>query len=1018
MLQTTHIPKETADKIRQAGDLLEVIRDFHPELKHKGSSYVGECKLCGGKKFTVTPGNKQVYKCFKGCEDGGKYPVQYLTTHEKMSQVEALLYIADRYGITIDAPKKISKRQAKTNRALSFRDQKLKLSGLSAKDQKYTIKHNDKEHPDNDRFQAGSIDKFWNINPLGDDMILHYIGLDGRPMTYKNKGGKLSNLIRVRYKNPELEENQTKDGKIRKYASPYKSGSNSWIPEYVRRQFDLGAQVEILATIEGELKAEKACKHKLTTLGCMGIHNFSYNTMPVSYQILVKKFHPKYAPFILDADWRDIKYNPDKSIDSRPQLFAKAVIKYRNFFQAINSQGDENVKILFGSHKNTKHKGLDDLLVHAKKKADDIVADLKKCITIAPHDTEHFQFYDITSMSDYQIKDIFYVNSSQQFIGQYEAELKELKRFRIGSIKYVYNEENDEIELADSLAPSERFWIEKTDKDGKYKGVAYEPIKAMRFLHNRGIGNYFAQDGTQWLIHIVDNIVTKVDHIHVQRYVLEFAMNLHTEYYNWEHVAAMIFTGSSQYLGAAKCSLLQDAAPNLYLPKPDEELLAFKNGYVRVSKEEIKVEANTDYHFWKEDVIDFDYKELDKPIFTLEREGDHWAFDVSEDGEKSDIVNYIMNTSNTFWNKQYELQKDPKGNPIYVKLLPEEYKNEVTAEDVDDTTHHIASKILAIGYLCHRHVEKSLTKAVIGMDLKDSAQGESEGGTGKSILGKIVGEVVNDFTIPGQGDNIAKDTFLFDGVDERTNLVIFDDASRYFNFNFLFPYITGPIIVNSKGLSKVSLGMKKYYISLNGVLKASSASYRRRQYVIGFTDFYNEIRSPRSEFGHDLLSPQWPYDQWNYCYNFIAHCIKTFLKYKLDYSVPEAQLLKRRQRDSMGDLFLEWAETKWYDSEDEYTWINKMVYKKVVFDSFIKANQSQRKWTTSKNIKPKAEAFAKYMGLTFNICGKDDDGKDKPGGYIKSGGKEWILISDDNYDAENVKKILIDFDEMDDSDYR
>ena len=74
-----------------------------------------------------------------------------------------------------------------------------------------------------DRYQAATIDKFWNVVP-GDDMILHYLDIDGKPLAYKTQKGARRPLIRVRWANPALHKD--KDGKPVKYKSPYKSGSH------------------------------------------------------------------------------------------------------------------------------------------------------------------------------------------------------------------------------------------------------------------------------------------------------------------------------------------------------------------------------------------------------------------------------------------------------------------------------------------------------------------------------------------------------------------------------------------------------------------------------------------------------------------------------------------------------------------------------------------------------------------------------------------------------------------------
>ncbi|MFC4666216.1 DNA primase [Falsiporphyromonas endometrii] len=89
----------TKQKIFDSAQILDIVSDF-VSLKKRGSSYVGLCPFHADRNpsFYVTP-SKNICKCF-ACGEGGS-PVNFLMKLEQMSYVEALKYIANKYGIPI-----------------------------------------------------------------------------------------------------------------------------------------------------------------------------------------------------------------------------------------------------------------------------------------------------------------------------------------------------------------------------------------------------------------------------------------------------------------------------------------------------------------------------------------------------------------------------------------------------------------------------------------------------------------------------------------------------------------------------------------------------------------------------------------------------------------------------------------------------------------------------------------------------------------------------------------------------
>lgn len=94
------IPKETVEKIFEAADIIEVIGDF-VVLKKAGSSYKGASPFVNEKtpSFMVSPA-KGIFKDFSSGKGGNV--VSFLMEHEHFTYVEALKWLANKYGIEIE----------------------------------------------------------------------------------------------------------------------------------------------------------------------------------------------------------------------------------------------------------------------------------------------------------------------------------------------------------------------------------------------------------------------------------------------------------------------------------------------------------------------------------------------------------------------------------------------------------------------------------------------------------------------------------------------------------------------------------------------------------------------------------------------------------------------------------------------------------------------------------------------------------------------------------------------------
>ena len=113
------IDRLTIERIKEAADIVDVVSEF-VTLKRAGSKYKGLCPFHNDSNpsFYVTP-SLGICHCFT-CGEGGD-SVGFIMKHEQMSYVEALRWLANRYGIEIKETELTDEqRREKTEREAMF----------------------------------------------------------------------------------------------------------------------------------------------------------------------------------------------------------------------------------------------------------------------------------------------------------------------------------------------------------------------------------------------------------------------------------------------------------------------------------------------------------------------------------------------------------------------------------------------------------------------------------------------------------------------------------------------------------------------------------------------------------------------------------------------------------------------------------------------------------------------------------------------------------------------------------
>lgn len=107
------ISQDSIQQIQNRIDIVDIVGSF-VKLKRRGVNYLGLCPFHNEKtpSFTVSP-SKEIYKCF-GCGRSGN-AIGFLMEHEKYSFVEAIRWLAEKYGIELEettpSPEAAAERQ-------------------------------------------------------------------------------------------------------------------------------------------------------------------------------------------------------------------------------------------------------------------------------------------------------------------------------------------------------------------------------------------------------------------------------------------------------------------------------------------------------------------------------------------------------------------------------------------------------------------------------------------------------------------------------------------------------------------------------------------------------------------------------------------------------------------------------------------------------------------------------------------------------------------------------------------
>ena len=210
-----------------------------------------------------------------------------------------------------------------------------------------------------------------------------------------------------------------------------------------------------------------------------------------------------------------------------------------------------------------------------------------------------------------------------------------------------------------------------------------------------------------------------------------------------------------------------------------------------------------------------------------------------------------------------------------------------------------------LGYLMHSHKNGKNNKAII---LNDEVISDNpNGGSGKGIFCNAVGKMKRVATIDGKSFDHTKN-FAYQTVQASTQVLVFDDVKRNFNFESLFSLVTEGITLEKKNKDAVKLPVNKspkVVITTNYTIGGVGGSHERRKFEVELSSYFGSHRTPFDEFGQ-MLFDDWDIEEWSRFDNFMIECMQFYLQRGLVSCMFKSLETKKFQKETSMD-FHEWV---------------------------------------------------------------------------------------------------------------
>ena len=210
-----------------------------------------------------------------------------------------------------------------------------------------------------------------------------------------------------------------------------------------------------------------------------------------------------------------------------------------------------------------------------------------------------------------------------------------------------------------------------------------------------------------------------------------------------------------------------------------------------------------------------------------------------------------------------------------------------------------------IGFMLHAHKNLSYCPAII---LNDEVISDNpEGGTGKGIFMNALAQMKKVVTIDGKSFTFER-SFAYQLVSADTQILVFDDVKKHFDFERLFSVVTEGLTLEKKNKDAIKIPFSKspkIAITTNYAIKGAGNSFARRKWELELYQHYNKNFSPLDDFGK-LMFGDWNDEEWCGFDNYMIKCLQNYLTKGLQKSRFVNLKVRQLSAETCHD-FIEWC---------------------------------------------------------------------------------------------------------------
>jgi hypothetical protein len=377
-------------------------------------------------------------------------------------------------------------------------------------------------------------------------------------------------------------------------------------------------------------------------------------------------------------------------------------------------------------------------------------------------------------------------------------------------------------------------------------GVKIVHIQFKQFLEDSGFYKYCPEGGKNYVfVKVTNNLIDHASEKEIKDFVLDHLLELDDiSVYNY-------FADNTRFFKEEFLSMLSTIDIYFIEDSKDIAYLYYRNCAVKITKG---------------DVIPIDYLDLGGYVW------------------KDHVIDRIFNIC------------DVQESCYYNRFI-----ENICGHDVA----RIESMQSTIGFLLHGYKNLSYCPAVI---LNDEVISDNpEGGTGKGLFMNALSQMKKVVTIDGKSFTFER-SFAYQLVSADTQILVFDDVKKHFDFERLFSVVTEGLTLEKKNKDAIKIPFAKspkIAITTNYAIKGAGNSFARRKWELELHQYYSKAYTPLDEFGK-LMFSDWNDDEWCEFDNYMVDCLKSYLRTGLVQSKFVNLKIRQLSAETCHD-FIEWC---------------------------------------------------------------------------------------------------------------